>query len=126
MSLRRPDRASLRPGGKFGRHAVEPRHHDQEILSLVEVLFAPTDKAYEPLDRALVRQLLDYAPRPDQLGVKDWDRKLRADEVAAVHGQEYTISRDAWLRRADEACRAWGRPLLGEGGLVEEYGLDPA
>jgi hypothetical protein len=32
-------------------------------------------------------------------------------------------TRLAWLRRADEICRAWGKPLYGPGGLIPDETL---
>jgi hypothetical protein len=72
-----------------------------------------------------VQQLLDRAPQPDQIGANDWDRPLRADEIAEVWGtpMERPDTRLGWLRRADEVCRAWGKPLVGPSGLRPDMTL---
>jgi hypothetical protein len=67
-----------------------------------------------------VQYLLDAAPRPGQVGVDDWTRPLRADEIAEIWNtpMEGPDTRLGWLRRADEIARAWGTPLFGPGGLL--------
>jgi hypothetical protein len=76
----------------------------------------------------LVQRLLDEAPRPEQVGVDDWNRPLRADEVAEIWGapMEGPDTRRRWLLRADEIARAWGRPLFGPGGVLSDMTLDDA
>jgi hypothetical protein len=67
-----------------------------------------------------VQQLLDKAPQPHRVEVDDWNRGLRANEIAEIWGapMEGPDVRLGWLRRADEIARAWGKPLVGPGGLL--------
>jgi hypothetical protein len=129
---RRPASADLRRGGRYGHHVLPDRAEDMEIEHLVQVIFAPQpmfpgQPGYQPGDPVLVQQLLDRAPQTDRTGVDDWDRPLRADEVAEIWGTPMMGDpldvRIAWLRRADEICRAWGQPLAGPGGLVPDMTL---
>lgn len=92
----KPRPADLRPGARYGKHVLSdgdvqfPRGEEANLQYLVAVMFTP-NRPWPPCHPVLVQQLLDQAPR---------------------HG------RHAWLRRADEICRAWGRPLHGPGGLT--------
>ncbi|MGH3171505.1 MAG: hypothetical protein ACRDN0_37295 [Trebonia sp.] len=115
----RPARGVLRRGGAYGQHVLPSEADDMNVRFLVEIIFAPSPPG-QPGDPRLVQQLLDHAPKPDQIGAGDWDRPLRADEVAEVWGapMEGPGVRENWLRRADEVCRAWGKPLFGPGGLL--------
>jgi hypothetical protein len=129
--IRKPDRADLRRGGRFGKHVRPSLPDDSDIQALVAIIFAPEPMfpgwpCREPQDPALVQQLLDRAPRPEAIGVNDWSRPLRADEVAEIWGapMEGPDTRREWLRRADEVCRAWGRPLFGPGGLLPDKTVD--
>jgi len=104
---------------------------DLDLQALVQVVFAPEPlfpglPCKQPEDPTLVRQLLDHAPRPGQIGIDDLDRPLRADEVAEIWGtpMEGPDTRRAWLRRADEVARAWGKPLFGPGGLLPDATLE--
>ena len=96
----KPRPADLRPGARYGQHVLtdrdvhSPRAEEWTIQSLAATMFRP-DSPWPPCHPVLVRQLLDQAPRR---------------------------GRDAWLRRADEVCRAWGRPLLGSRGLARQRG----
>jgi hypothetical protein len=113
---------------------VRPSYPDDlRIQELVRVVFAPEPmfpgmSTLPPEDPALVQQLLDEAPRPEQIGVDDWNRRLRADEVAEIWGapMEGPDTRLGWLRRADEIARAWGKPLFGPGGVLPDTTLDDA
>jgi hypothetical protein len=97
------------------------RADDLALQQLVRVIFAPSDP-WQPGDPVLVQQLLNHAPQPTKVGVDDWNRPLRADEVAEVWGapMEGPYVRRTWLLRADEVARAWGQPLFGEGGLAPD------
>lgn len=122
----RPDPAVLRRGAKFGQHVRPSRADDLMIERLVQAIFAPTSSTgWQPCDPRLVQQLLDRAPQPDQLGVDDWNRGLRADEIAEVWGapMEGPDTRGQWLRRADEIARAWGQTLFGPNGLRPDITL---
>jgi hypothetical protein len=130
---RRPDQAELRRGGRYGQHVRPSQADDREIQRLVQAVFAPQPlfpglACPSPEDSVLVRQLLDRAPRPDQIGVDDWNRPLRADEVAEIWGEpmEGPDTRLNWLRRADEIARVWGTPLFGPSGLLPDTTLDQA
>jgi hypothetical protein len=119
---RRPRLSDLSPGGDFGDHVLPNPADDLLVRGLVDVVFAPSDGT-PPFAPQLVQQLLDRAPRPpEQTGVDDWNRPLRADEVAAIYGEPMTVTREQWLARADEVAAAWGRPLLGVGGLLDSTG----
>ncbi|SFW13043.1 hypothetical protein [Amycolatopsis australiensis] len=109
--------------GEFARHVRPSRADDELIIDLVEAIFAPRPPL-EPCDLGLVRQLVDRAPQPENIGVDDWNRPLRADEIAEIWGapMEGPDTREQWLARADEVARAWGRPLLGPDGLLAELG----
>src|SRR6266568_5245426 len=124
---RSPDLADLRRGGPYGQHVLPGHADDMKVHQLVEAIFAPKPlfpglPCHQPCDPVLVQQLLDHAPQTDRTGVDDWDRPLRADEIAEVWGAPMEGDpldvRIAWLRRADELCRAWGRPLTGINGLA--------
>lgn len=65
-SRRRPGPADLRRGGRYGAHA--------------------RPSTLPPEDPALVRQLLDRASRPDQVGLDDGNRPLRAGRVSDLFG----------------------------------------
>lgn len=128
---RRPAPADLRRGGRFGAHVRPSYADDLQIQSLVQAVFAPQPlfpgwPAHQPEDPELVRQLLDRAPQPEAIGVDDWSRPLRADEIAEIWGtpMEGPDTRLGWLRRADEIARAWGKPLFGPGGLLPDTTLD--
>lgn len=130
---KRPRLADLYRGGPFGQHALPSEADDMDLQLYVSVIFTPEPlfeglTCRDPEDPALVQQLLDRAPRPDQIGVDDWHRRLRADEVAEIFGtpMEGPNTRRRWLLRADEVCRAWGKPLFGEGGLLPDTTLDEA
>jgi hypothetical protein len=123
----RPDPADLRRGGRHGQHDRPSAADDHDIQVLVQAVFAPEPlfpglPCLPPEDPKLVRQLLDRAPRPAAIGVDDWARPLRADEVAEIWGtpMEGPDTRAGWLRRADEVARAWGKPLFGPGGLLPD------
>jgi hypothetical protein len=129
----RPAPADLRRGGRYGQHVLPSHAADLDLQQYVHVIFAPEPLfpgwAHRPAeDPALVQQLLDQAPRTDAIGVDDWHRPLRADEVAKIWGEpmEGPDTRLTWLRRADEVCRAGGKPLFGPGGLLPEITLDQA
>jgi hypothetical protein len=128
---RRPSPADLRRGGRYGAHVLPSMADDLQIQSLVRAVFSPQplfpgQPAHQP--PALVQQLLDRAPRPEVIGVDDWSRPLRADEVAEIWGEpmEGPDTRLGWLRRADEIARAWGKPLFGPGGLLPGTSLEEA
>lgn len=130
---RRPDPADLRRGGRYGAHARPSYADDLQIQSLVQAVFDPKPlfpdwPARQPEDPALVQQLLDRALRPEAIGVDDWNRPLRADEIAEIWGapMEGPDTRRDWLNRADEIARAWGKPLFGPGGLLPDATLDEA
>lgn len=130
---RPPHLALLRRDGEFGKHVLPAVADDMDLQSLVKVIFDPQPVfpgwPVRPAEHPdLVRQLLDRAPRPGQVGVDDWNRPLRADEVAEIWGapMEGPDTRLGWLRRADEVCRAWGKPLFGPGGLLPDTTLDEA
>ncbi|MEO6087752.1 MAG: hypothetical protein ABIQ18_32035 [Umezawaea sp.] len=119
----RPGHVPLFDGGPYSHHVLPDRGDDVHVRTLVDHMFmgGPGALGTHPrLHPRLVRQLLDRAPDPEFLGVEDWaPRALRVDEVAAIYGRT-PPTRDAWLLRADEISRAWGRGLLGPGGLVAE------
>uniref|UniRef100_UPI003F4931A0 hypothetical protein n=1 Tax=Amycolatopsis sp. CA-151526 TaxID=3239921 RepID=UPI003F4931A0 len=103
------------------------------MQGLVQMVFDPQPlfpgwPCRSPEDPELVEEVLDRAPRPGQVGLDDWGRPLRADEVAAIWGtpMEGPDTRLRWLRRADEIARAWGRPLFGPGGLLPDSLEDAA
>jgi hypothetical protein len=130
---RRPDPADLCRSGRYGQHVRPSDDDDQNIQALVQAVFAPKPlfpdlPARQPEDPTLVRQLLDHAPRPEAVGVDDWNRPLRADELAEIWGapMEGPDTRAGWLRRADEIARAWGKPLFGPGGLLPDTTLEDA
>ena len=77
----RPVPAVLRRGGPYGRYVRPSEADDLNIRFLVETIFAPSPP-WQPEDPQLVQQLLDRAPRPERTGADDWDRPLRADELA--------------------------------------------
>jgi hypothetical protein len=123
---RRPASADVRRGGRFGQHVLPNRADDMQVEQLVRVVFQPQpmfpgQPCHDPCDPVLVQQLLNHAPQTDRTGVDDWDRPLRADEIAEIWGAPMEGDpldvRIAWLRRADELCRAWGKPLAGPDGL---------
>lgn len=131
-TYQRPHPADICRGGRYGQHVLPGRADDMRVEQLVQVIFQPEPMfpgwpCSEPLDPQLVQQLLDYAPQTDKTGIDDWNRSLRADEIAAIYGE--TMEGDPldvrinWLRRADELCRAWGVPLAGAGGLVPDMTL---
>lgn len=131
----RPAPGELRRGARYGQHVLPSHADDLQIQSLVQAVFAPQPlfpnlPGYQPCDPVLVRQLVDHAPQTDRTGQDDWNRPLRADEVAEIWGEPMEGDpldvRISWLRRADEVCRAWGRPLAGLGGLAPEMTLPPA
>lgn len=115
----RPARGTLLRGGAYGQHVLPSEADDMRVQSMVQAIFTPGASG-QPEDPQLVQRLLDYAPQPDRIGVDDWGRGLRADEVAEIWGtpMEGPDTRGNWLRRADEICRAWGKPLFGTGGLL--------
>jgi hypothetical protein len=128
----RPKLADVRRGGRFGQHVLPSRADDSFVQGLVKVVFAPQPMfpggdCCDPCAPEVVQQLLDHAPQTDRTGVDDWGRGLRADEIAAIYGEPMEGDplevRINWLRRADELCRAWGRPLAGPGGLVPDMTL---
>ena len=118
--FRRPGLADL-VTGIHSRHQL-PDHDDTLVRTLVDQVFQGSDGA-QPLDPRLVRQLLHHAPDREFLGAHDMNRGLRADEIAAIFGVTPPTRRH-WLLRADEIARAWGRPLLGNDGLVQALGPD--
>ncbi|MEV6832041.1 hypothetical protein [Amycolatopsis sp. NPDC051102] len=107
--------------GEFARHVRPSRADDELIIDLVAAVFAPRPPL-APCDPGLIRQLVDRAPQPGNVGVDDRNRSLRADEVAEIWGapMEGPETRAQWLARADEVARAWGRPLLGPDGLLAD------
>jgi len=111
-----PGRATL-DDGDFAQHVLPNRADDQAVRDYVARLF--TGAGGKPFSPRLLQHVLDHAPDPELLGVADWQRGLRADEVAVIYG-EVSPSRNDWLLRADEIARAWGRPLFGPGGLVAD------
>jgi hypothetical protein len=123
-----PPLTFVRPGyeplfeGAYSKHILPSRADEFGVRRMVDSVFTGgtgIGGTFAPFDARLLRQLLDHAPDPELLGVCDWQRGLRADEIAAIYG-ETPPTREAWLLRADEMARAWGRPLLGRGGLVDE------
>uniref|UniRef100_UPI003F498A2C hypothetical protein n=1 Tax=Amycolatopsis sp. CA-290885 TaxID=3239925 RepID=UPI003F498A2C len=128
-----PHLAELRRGAKFGQHVRPSPADDLRIQFLVSVVFDPQPlfpgwPCRPPEDPGLVQYVLDEAPRPEAIGVDDWNRRLRADEIAEIWGEpmEGPDTRLGWLRRADEIARAWGRPLFGPGGVLPDTTLDEA
>jgi len=121
--IRRPRSADLYEGS-YSRYVRPARADDELIQQLVATIFEPS-APWKSEDPRLVQQLLDRAPQPNQIGVDDWDRPLRADEIAEIWGapMEGPDTRFGWLRRADEICRAWGKPLVGPGGLRPDLTL---
>lgn len=109
--------------GEFSRHVLPDHGDDIHVRTLVDHLYIGGPGAlgsFPSLHPRLVRQLLDRAPDPEFLGVEDWaPRALRVDEVATIYGRT-PPTREAWLLRADEIARGWGRGLLGPAGLVAE------
>ena len=77
-------------------------------------IFAPFPP-WKPGDPRLVQQLLDHAPMTHGAGAGRIGGTL-ADDLD---------TRRSWLRRADEVCRAWGRPLCGPDGLARGIALGP-
>jgi hypothetical protein len=124
---RLPSPADVRRGGHHGQFVLPSRVDDEEVQHLVRVLFAPTSPGLEPCAPVLIQQLLRAAPQTDRTGVDDWNRPLRADEMAEIWGTPMEGDpldvRIAWLRRADELCRAWGWSLVGPEGLAPDLTL---
>jgi hypothetical protein len=117
----RPGRGVLRRGGAYGRYVLPSEADDTNLRCLAEIIFPPSPPG-QPENPQLVQQLLNYAPQPDRTGAGDWDRPLRADETAEVWDtpMEGPGTRENRLRRADELCRARGKPLSGPGGLLPD------
>jgi hypothetical protein len=118
-TYRPPPPAALRRDAQFGHHVLPSDADDRELRTHVQVVFAPSPP-WRPFDPQLIQQLMDFAPQPDQIGVNDMGRALRADEHAQVWGtpMEGPDIRRRWLERADEVCRAWGAPLFGPRSLI--------
>ncbi|GLY54847.1 hypothetical protein [Lentzea sp. NBRC 102530] len=126
-----PAQADLQRGGRYGQHVRASEAEDDDLQRRIAAIFAPRPRfpgqpCPVPEDREAALKLLDRAPQPDQIGVDDWDRPLRADEIAEIWGTptEGINTRREWLTRADEICRAWGKPLFGAGGLLPDRTLD--
>uniref|UniRef100_UPI003F492685 hypothetical protein n=1 Tax=Actinokineospora sp. CA-119265 TaxID=3239890 RepID=UPI003F492685 len=103
----------------FAEHVLGSRGQDLDVQDDVAVLFRAAAESDPPVFAPhVVRRLLARAPDPELLGVQDWQRGLRADEVAVIFGS-VPPTRRQWLLRADEIARAWGRALLGPEGIVQ-------
>ena len=96
-----PSPGSLEPGEKWGKRALPDSRQDREVVALASAL---ADPVWNRSGR--LRQLLGHAPA--EIGAEGAETRWWQDRP----------DRRSWLERADEVCRAWGKPLFGPGGWL--------